>query len=239
MQTCAIFCQSNLIFSYTFTPPHPTSSEPKPLPSWPLNKTIFENITISSEIQTHPRVNASQHNSFHTQHPATSLTNKGLFAKRETDNRRVHSTQKGRIESKRVKSRSGICAPSHRLCVNCHLKIYNEESIENGKKNSSLPYFPTALSGHITKHSIERCFHFFSSPRLLPLFIEISFTFSTPSCHTSSWVLVITSLSLNRKTIDAVNLSLRPSAPRAHHTQVFPINAREIKDKVNRLVAVG
>lgn len=36
--------------------------------------------------------------------------------------------------SERVKSRSGICAPSHRLCVNCHLKIYNEESIENGKR---------------------------------------------------------------------------------------------------------
>jgi hypothetical protein len=50
---------------------------------------------------------------------------------------------------------------------------------------------------------------------------------------------MITSISLNRKTIDAVNLFHKLASLSAHSPTPFAINVREIKDKVNRSVDVA
>jgi hypothetical protein len=94
-----------------------------------------------------------------------------------------------------------VCgAHSQRLCVNCHLKIYNEESIEKAER----PFFCRALFSHITKHSIEVVRRGCCCQYLLWFHSHFSLQIPSPLCRLR--VCAITSLSLNRKTIDVVNL---------------------------------
>lgn len=113
---------------------------------------------------------------------------------------------------------------SHSLCVNCHLKIYNEESIESGK---TLPHYPQHYFHILLNIQLSRL------ARLLPVFIGFSFTFFLSR-------VAITSLSLNRKTIDAVNLFHKRASPRRRLPYYCGQDERkrEIKDKVNRLAGV-
>lgn len=150
--------------------------------------------------------------------------------------------QKGSNGEKEIVSLNGhsslvvFGAYVRRLCVNCHLKIYNEESIEKRKPS----FAEAALFSHITKHSIERDFN----SAVANIYCDFIYIFPF-SCRDAPTRCVITSLSLNRKTIECCK-----SLPQALCRRLFfAINAdgwdevkreseKEIKDKVNRSVDV-